>query len=413
MNPAITMAVTWVQYRVVVLVVRSGMPMQHDDLFRVVHSLGASHAPRHATSLAEAQAAASADGWLRRVGMGVSADPFDAPVSLTFTYALPPLIGLFAIFVAGWLPLPAALFALAGLTLSLLLACAPQPPIYSLQRPSQNIVGTRTCTKPYDVSPNLPRWRIILLAPLDTPTELFEQHPLVGRQPRAVVLRLLAFILLLFLIFLLLIDQQLHWWYVQSIPALYFVRIVWWLVWPSDDSPIAPIHGATGALAVLLAVADQVRTVRSVEVWAVALGATSTSHTGLTDLLSRYPFSPDQTIFVVLEHIEGPQLSYLAREGLFSQWRADPTIRQLFTTLRSHDRYAPPIARHPHRSPTIAEPLHHHGFRVITLRADEQPPTHRFESSAIVEKRMRDGVEQTTRLVVRMIQHLDAEVSTE
>ncbi|NJN67187.1 MAG: hypothetical protein HC884_11000 [Chloroflexaceae bacterium] len=219
-----------------------------DDSREVVRYLVTSIGVRPATSLGEARAAAYVDGRLRRGGMNVSADPFLAPTSVSLTYVLLSLLGVLAALLAGGPPLPSLLLSLWLLGVALTDAWVAPLSLPLAYRNSQNIVGTRACELP-------PRWRVVLLCPLDSPAEtgwVYQYvRPYVRWQRGAVAGRVVVFGLLALLSLLKLVRPSDLWWYGQMVPAVYLVV----LLFPLRASALAPL-GSAGALAVLLTVAE-------------------------------------------------------------------------------------------------------------------------------------------------------------
>src|SRR5918911_1400757 len=129
-----------------------------DAVSRIAGEIG----PRRATSLAEAQAAAYLDGRLRRAGLRASADPFRAPSSIGADGLLIALLALVSVALYYWLPLPSLFMALWSLVIAVVALVQPGMPLVARRRPSQNVVATRATAQS-------PRWRVVLLAALDSP----------------------------------------------------------------------------------------------------------------------------------------------------------------------------------------------------------------------------------------------------
>lgn len=79
------------------------------------------------------------------------------------------------------------------------------------------------------------------------------------------------------------------------------------------DSPLQPSLStkANAALISLLTLPYELKPLPFVELWTVALGATTNTQRGLADLLARYPFLKRQTLFLVIENPENPFPSLL------------------------------------------------------------------------------------------------------
>src|SRR6266498_673029 len=249
-----------------------------DAVNRIAGEIGA----RRATSLGEAQAAAYLDGRLRRAGLRVSADAFRAPAGV------------------GW----------DGLALAVVGFLRPSNQFLTHKRPSQNVIATRALEA-------APRWRVVLLAPLDTPPATRQivrrlsagMQLLLGRMIACAAITVLAL-----LAFFGPFEVRLLLWYAQFVAVAYLIMLAVLEAWQLRAPATAGAANHAGALAAMLESADTLNTLTQTELWAVALGATD-SGAGLADLLRRYPFDPLMTLFIGLESIGSGLLSYVTREG--------------------------------------------------------------------------------------------------
>lgn len=292
-----------------------------DVPYEAMLRLAAEIGPRGATSLAEAKAAAYLDGRLRRAGMHVSADPFGGVVTSGWDGLLLGLLGLLAAALYFWLPVPSLLLALWSVALAAFLLRRGSNPLIGRRRMSQNVIATRAASE-------APRRRVVLLAPLDSP-------PVLGGLGRALLAgwvpaRRLAACLLLALLALvglpaLPLELQRGLWYAQFLPAAYLLLIGALEIdaMRGPYSPGAVCHA--GALAALLATAEELEGLEYVELWAVALGA-ATAGGGLADLLRRYPFDREATLFVSLEGIGTGSLCFLSGGDAPRGLTADPPL---------------------------------------------------------------------------------------
>lgn len=364
-----------------------------DDALDVVRHLVTVIGPRGATSLAEAQAAAYVDGRLRRAGMRVTADTFRAPTSLGLTFAIVSLLGILAALLTHWLPFPSLLLALWGLALVIRDGLVPLP-VLAAQRDSQNIVGTRACEKP-------PCCRVVLLAPLDSLPNTSRLGQFASPHRLAIIGRISAFSLLALLALLHLLNARDIWWYGQALPAAYLLITMLPLRTNIGVSP-----GGAGALAVLLSSAERLNTLRSVELWTVALGATATGNNGLRNLLERYPFPRDETLFIALEAIDHGYLTYASREGVLKQSPADSLLTQLAATVDADDPLIDAEPRPYRNAPSIVAPLHTRGYRALTLRTHTHTPGITTSDNVLdsFDPRM---LERATRLLVGIVKQLD------
>jgi hypothetical protein len=374
-----------------------------ETIRHLVSSIGA----RPATSLEEAQAAAYVDGQLRRVGMRVSADTFPAPIHSNPVYPLIALAGLLIGLLTGLVPLPSLLLAVWLLVLvafNMLVAPLPLPPLVSSS--SQNIVGTRA-------SEQRPQWRVILLGPLDSHPAEGGKEQLTRWQRAAAVSYLAACTLLVLLAALTLATAWRGWWYGQIVPVIVLVAALFPL-----QTRGTSLVGSSTALAVMLKVAERLTALRSVELWVVALGATTTSDSGLRNLLARYPFSSADTLFLIIEKLESEHLAYAKKQGTLRQYAPDALLVRL---LREHsaETAANPLPSCSYPAATaLALPLHIRGYRAMSLLTCTDNPAataEKLKESVASLRAMSSGVatftpqmlEQATETIVGMVRRLD------
>jgi hypothetical protein len=372
-----------------------------DAVSRIAGEIG----PRRATSLAEAQAAAYLDGRLRRAGLRVSADPFRAPRSSGADGALLALPALISVVLYYRLPLPSLFLTLWGLAIAVTLLLRPDIVLLARRRPSQNVIATRATS-------NAPRWRVVLLAPLDSPPVIGRLARLLGDDIRPRIGRAVAYGLLAIFATLALfgpLEVRRIWWYAQFLPTAFLLLLAILQLWMlrAPATPGAVSHA--GALAVLLASAEELTTLEQTELWAVALGATSAG-AGLADFLQRYPFDREMTLFVGIEGIGAGDLSYVTREGVLRERPADPLLLQLVAAADAADPLINAEPRPYHRERTIARRLVRTGRRALTitcLGADGEPP-YRGSQHDTVEVIEAQTLERAMRLVVGLVRKIDA-----
>ncbi|GAB4189503.1 MAG: hypothetical protein OHK0022_01860 [Roseiflexaceae bacterium] len=369
-----------------------------DAVFHVAETIG----PRPATSLGEARAAAYLDGRLRRAGMRVSADPFVVAVSEGWDGLLIGLLVLVGVGLYFWFPLLALGLLLPGLLLALWRAFRPGVPLLARRRESQNVIGTRA-------GPQRAPWRVVLLAPLDSPPQLpAALRPLSDPQALA-LLRATCCLLVALCALVGLWDVQRLWWYAQMLPAaallLLGVQSTWLARAPGSSGAIS--HA--GALAVLLSTVETLGPTERVELWAVGLGATRAGD-GLADLLRRYPFERERTLFVALESIGAGELAYLTREGLLREVQADALLLGCAAAADTADPRVN-VAPRPYRNATLAGRLLRDSRRalaIICLGPDGRPPL--YASPADTPDAV-DPVllERAVRLVGGIVRQIDRE----
>jgi hypothetical protein len=381
-----------------------GLRHRRDDPLDMVYHLVSVIGPRRPTSLGEARAAAYIDSRLRRAGLSVNADTFRAASSSGLTYPLLALLGVGAVLLAQWWPLWALLLALYGLLLAVSDALVLPLPALARRRDSQNIVAIRACEGADEGSPPWPRWRVVLLAPLDTPTERPGPFSLAGRSVAALVGRIVAFVGLTLLLLLLVFDPRAIWLYGQVALSAYLLLSVLPLPWRGHQSALL---GRAGALAVLLAAAERLSPLRSVEVWAVAVGASSADSAGLQNLLLRYPFARENTLFLSLQHMGGGPLLAATREGLLRQQRADELLMHLLREAAATNPEIQPLARPWVNASSLASVLHNRNYRALTLLSQDEQATLTPQDNEPPEGAQAGTLEHAAQLVAAMVQRLD------
>jgi hypothetical protein len=382
---------------------------RRDDPLDMVDHLVATIGPRRPTSLGEARAAAYIDSKLRQAGLSVNADTFPAASSTGLTYPLLALLGVGAVVLAQWWPLWALLLSLYGLLLAVSDALVIPLPTLAPRRDSQNIVGIRACDgadkDSAEGSSPWPHWRVVLLAPLDTPPDRPGAFSLAGRRVAALIGRIVAFVGLTLLLLLLVFDPRDIWRYGQVALAAYLLLSVLPLPWRGNQSALL---GSAGALAVLLAAAERLSALRSVEVWAVAVGASNIDSAGLQNLLLRYPFARENTLFLSLQHMGGGPLIAATREGLLRQQHADDLLTRLVHEAAAADPDLAPVARPWINASSLAHVLHSRNYRALTLLSQNPRTTMTPQGSESPDPAQAAALEHATQLVTRIVQRLDA-----
>lgn len=362
----------------------------------LLHNIGV----RRATSLAEAEAAAYLDGRLRRAGLGVSIEIFRTARHGGYVYLLLGLLALLAAILARWMVLPSFLLASWGLALTLSdLLLAPLP-VLAPRRESQNVHGSRACEK-------TTRWRLVLLAPLDTALRCDGIYSLSGRHRNALIARCLAAGLLTLFALLNMLDPALPIWrYLAFAPAIYLL-LSGLPLQPLTPSHSASASGRAAALAVLPRVAEQCRHLRQVEVWFLALGATATGPAGLHDLLQRYPFPKAETLWIGIEQIDQGQLTFTTREGLLREYPADTLLTRLIADVDAADDTIDIEPRAYNHTASLVTPLLRRGYRAVTLVSRPTFANLPANSSNSAGIDTPDMIDRTTRLLLGIIRRLD------
>lgn len=266
--------------------------------------------PRRAGSPGEAMMAAFVNGRLRRASMGVATYPLQVTVRTGGSYVVMSLLGLLLLAMSFWLPLLSFLVALILLGWMIVDAFgAPIPPI-GPSSASQTIVGVRAIEGAAGLTPRVPRWRLVLLAPLDTSLAWRGLRRLASSGGVGQLWRLGTALLLVITVGVALLLPTV-WWFVVLPGALGWLLL---LLAAHTQPVLQPANGEIEALATLLSVAQRERRLQNVELWAVAVGATQVDPRGLTGLLRRLPFEPDSTIFVSIERLAGEELTLVAHD---------------------------------------------------------------------------------------------------
>lgn len=368
-----------------------------DAVSRIASEIG----PRAATSVGEAQAAAYLDGRLRRAGLRVAIDAFRAPIMPGGDGVLLALIGLVSATLYGWLPLPSLLLSIWSLAIALVMFSRSGAPLLTWRRTSQNVIATRAAPQPI-------RQRIVLLAPLDSPptqgwlTQLLENdlRPLVGRAVACGALTLFALIGIM--------DGGSIWWYAQVLPAAYMSLLAALNLQALRAPATVGAVNHAGALATLLASAEELNGIQHTELWVVGLGA-SNSTAGLSDLLRRYPFDHATTLFVNIEGIGAGALSYVTREGLLREHAADQLLLQQIAAVDADDPFINAEPRIYTGRRTMAHPLHAGGRRALTITClgpDGRTPYRNSlaDTADVVDAQT---LERTVRLITGLVRKID------
>lgn len=377
--------------------------LREEPLDTVTHLIGDLQA-RQPTSLGEAQAAAYLDGRLRLAGMRVSADTFRAPRSAGWDGPLMALPALISVILYARLPNPSLLLVLWGLVISVAATLRPGMRLFAQRNFSQNVIATRAVT-------GKPRRRVVLLAPLDAPQTMSRFARLLADDARPQVGRMIAYATLVLLSILAWfgpLEIRLVWWYAQFLPTAYLCLLsgveIWLLRVPASPGAIS----YAGALAAMLASAEDLSNLERTELWAVALGASATG-AGLADFLKRYPFDRDMTLFIGIEGIGAGNLCYVTREGLLLQYAGDPQLLQLAAAA---DVAVPLINAQPspyRRELTTAARLRRAGWRALSiacLGSDGETPL-RASLADLPSEIDPQLLQRSTRLLSGLVRQID------
>lgn len=368
--------------------------MRRNESQEIVEQLLTTIGPRLATSLAEARAAAFVDGCLRRIGMKVTANAFRTNNTAALAYVLLNLIGLSAALIAPFFPGPALLVASVGLWLNVNSALLATLPLPGPRRESQHVIGNRASEK-------ATYRRVVLLAPLDTHPGSQLLWQLTGSRRPAQLIRATAFSLIALIALAALVAPNAIWLYVKFAPAaVCFSTLIAELLLASGQTPQTAGANEAGALATMIAAAGQLNELKTVQLWAVGIGASNRSGVPFSEFLLHYPFDTDTTLFIAIEGIKRGQLAYASRIGTLRPQPADARLLHLAATGDAAD---PLIDAEPltNINPPLAEPLMRRGYRVLTILSRNDHPTQPDNGVDI------QLVERATRLIVAIVNRID------
>jgi hypothetical protein len=368
-----------------------------DELSSIISHLQQQVGARQPGSAAEATAAAYINARLRRVGarVGTQAVPIPAYPHRTATaiYAL----AVCAALIAPWLPLPALL--LAGWAYGALIIdqmIAPLPRI-GPRLESQNVFGTRAVTPNYNGEVRAPRWRVLLLARLDTPAAPQGLRQLLAPTSIGLAAKLFGPALVLAAAIAAMVTTVFAW--VLTVVAVAYLMLLIGITLlppaPSDSS------AADTALATLVPAMAHLSTLHQVELWAIALGATDNGSDTVTMLLRHFPFDPATTLVIGVEALVGAQLAYATREGALRGWATSREVLRLADAADAADTTIDAEPR-PFRSDGgMTAPFRRRRFRTLTLFGAPG------NGEPIVSGHLL--AEQAVRLITGIVEQLDGE----
>jgi hypothetical protein len=364
-----------------------------EDPLAVVEHLAETVGARLPTSVPEAKAAAYLDGRLRRAGMQVALDTFRTPVPPGFDSAIVAVLALTAVILYYWFPLPAIMLAVVHLGFAATTAWRTAP-LAARRHISQNVIATRAAIE-------APRARVVLLAALDThPGYPRWLAPICGGS-RLRAVRLMCAALLVSLMVAGIADAQPLWWYLQVpfVVALLLLAIAEWFAWRTGSAGAASDAGAAAAA---LVAAATLGGLNRAELWVVGLGAMSVG-AGLADLLRRYPFDSDTTLFLALDGMGRGAPAALAADG-WPERASDAELRAM-----AEQAGVAVAARRRGPGGRMAQQLRVAGKRAITITClDAAGRTPLFATAAdVVESIDGEALERAAEAVMRLVRCID------
>jgi hypothetical protein len=203
---------------------------------------------------------------------------------------------------------------------------------------SQNVIAVR---KPAHEA----RRRVVFVAPIDTVSSPVR----FGSGSRGVVFLTIQLALLL----LVLLDPF-------PVVDLLAGMVIWLTIIPVGYFCVANIVDAftrrqqstkgavshAGALAVMAGSMDELEDIQHTELWAVGIGASAT-HSGIDDLLNRYPFDAQSTFFISLAGLGHGTLCYALQQGYDRGRSIDPLLLELAAEMGTSMNLVAKVSRQP------------------------------------------------------------------
>lgn len=345
------------------------IPRPHDEVRRLIGDLADQAPLRRATSAEEAAGAALVNILLRRAGLRVTTRQLRATTQRRGQYVPLALLGLAAALLAPWsAPLGAGL-AICLLLLLLIDGGVAPLPILGARSASQNIIGTREIERPDGAgAARPPRWRVLLLAPLDTPMELRGLARLSGPTRRAQLGRL-AIPAMVILSTLAAAWLPTLGWLLAGAAALLALLL---LVGAARKADLSQHDSGLGALAALVIAARRLSGLRHVELWVVGVGAAGGDTVGV-DLLAALPFQAADSLVIGVEQIGAGQLTYTSREGGLRSRPAGALPLRLAADADAADPLIDAEPRPYRADDSLIAPLRRHGLPGLTIRTQPGP----------------------------------------
>src|SRR5262249_7635643 len=198
-------------------------------------------------------------------------------------------------------------------------------------------------------------------------------------------------------------------WYLQIAGAAYLLLLAAFEIWTVLASATPGAINHAGALAALLESADSLNGLSRTELWAVALGASS-SGVGLADLLRRYPFDRGMTLFIGIESIGAGRLSYITRTGIFPQRPGDTLLLSLVAGADADDPLIDAEPRPYASEPVLVHQLETTGRRALTIIGldGDGRPAYRGSMADTPEHVDDRALDRAIRLIVGLVKKIDS-----
>jgi len=372
-----------------------------DSPFAIAAQIVETIGPRPPGSIGEAKTAAFLDARLRQSGLRLSAESYHAshpPDYDGIVYGVLAIAGVIGFY---WTPLVAILVfaACCGATF---LTLWYDTAFLNRRILSQNIIATRAAE-------GVMRWRLVVLAPLCSPPAVGRWVLALGSGLTGRIGRTIAATLLLALGIAAAapfsFEVRLWLWYAQAAPAVALLvqGIATLVVQRAPATPGAVSYA--GALATLICAAAHLRNLQHTELWMVGVGAGSGG--GIDDLLRRYPFEPQQTLFVGLDGIGSGELCYLAAEGALHPRLADSLLLRLAARVVDNGQAAArPCA---YRGITLAGVLRRRRLRTLGIASLDRYGRipYRNERNDDISRLDAAHLDNSVRLIVGLARSID------
>jgi len=371
------------------------MPVRMTDGAGLLAELSEQIGPRIATSAAEAIAAAQINARLRQVGFSVDTRSLST-VHRPGVRLVPVAILLMgAVMLAAWQPPMSLILSLWLMGLLLVDGLYAPLPVWQRRHTSQHIIAARPIVEATTQAPRLPRYRFVILAPLDTPPAWRGLSILIAPTRAGLLARLGISCLPVVVACATMVGSEWRW--LLSAGAFGGSMSLLWAAW--NQPPLAHPDGGLAALAALVRIGQQLPETHHVEVWAIAVGAAHCDPYGIPALLDRYPFDPTNTLVVGLGPLAGDQLIVISRSGLLHQEHADPLLYHLAMMADRNDPIIDLEPRTQARYDGILSPFRRRGFRTLSVQAVSQ-------AQPVIEPTV---IERAARLMIAIVKALDAE----
>jgi hypothetical protein len=368
-----------------------------DELQSVLGYLQQQVGDRQPGSAAEATAAAYVNARLRRAGTRVGTQAVSVPHHPQRTAAAIFALAVLAALLAPWLPIPGlllAVWALCALIFDRLIAALPA---LGGRLESQNVFGTRAIAHDQRGGALAPRWRVVVLARLDTPPAPVGLQHLLAPTRTGALARLLGPCLALAAAIAALVAPGFAWLF-ATIAGAYLILLIGVALQRPTRLPQPDV---TPALAALVPTLGRLTNLRRVELWGVALGAVANGESSAVTLLRNFPFEPACTFIIGIEDLAGAQLAYATREGAFIGRPTKPQLLRLADAADAADTTIDAEPRPFRADNGLTAAFRRRGFHTLTVFGAPGNGAPAVDGALLAE--------QAVRLVTGIVEQLERE----